>query len=132
MAVGTLGFHRCSPVHHRLHHRTSADRERLGVGHHRDRLRGLAIRSWHATMRRIIFGNVRYKALAIVIWLACLLQPGASLTNVALAGDKDPFAAARYGMVRDQLSGPGRAITNARVLAMMRKVPRHELVPERN
>src|SRR2546422_6760897 len=74
---------------------------------------------------------MRYKAVAIVIWLAGFLQPRASLTNVALAGDKDPFAAARQGLVRDQLSGPGRAITNARVLAVMRKVPRHEFVPER-
>jgi len=75
---------------------------------------------------------VRYKTLAITICLAGFLQPGAALTNVALAADKDPFAAARNAMVRDQLSGPGRAITNARVLAVMRKVPRHEFVPERN
>src|SRR5438105_11618642 len=74
---------------------------------------------------------MRYKSLAIVIWFAGFLQPGASLTNVALAGDKDPFAAARKGMVRDQLSGPGRVITNARVLTVMGKVPRHEFVPER-
>jgi protein-L-isoaspartate(D-aspartate) O-methyltransferase len=32
-------------------------------------------------------------------------------------------------MVQDQLTGPGRDITNARVLAAMGKVPRHELVP---
>ena len=75
---------------------------------------------------------MRYKTLAITICLAGFLQPGAALTNVALAADKDPFAAARKAMVRDQLSGPGRAITNARVLAVMRKVPRHEFVPERN
>src|SRR5213080_3444903 len=74
---------------------------------------------------------MRYKILVIGIWLAGFLQPRASLTNVVLAGDKDPFAAARKGMVRDQLSGPGRAITNARVLTVMGKVPRHEFVPER-
>src|SRR5947207_15193852 len=74
---------------------------------------------------------MRYKILVIGIWLAGFLQPRAALTNVALAGDKDPFDAARKGMVRDQLSGPGRAITNARVLAVMGKVPRHEFVPER-
>jgi protein-L-isoaspartate(D-aspartate) O-methyltransferase len=73
---------------------------------------------------------VRYKALAIVLWLASFLKPGASLTNVALAADKDPLEAARIRMVRDQLSGPGRAITNARVLEVIRKVPRHEFVPE--
>src|SRR5438046_6252280 len=74
---------------------------------------------------------MRYKILVIGIWLAGFLQPRASLTNVALAGDKDPFAAARKGMVRDQLPGPGRAITKARVLTVMGKVPRHEFVPER-
>ena len=74
---------------------------------------------------------MRYKTLAITICLAGFLQPDAALTNVAFAADKDPFAAARNAMVRDQLSGPGRAITNARVLAVMRKVPRHEFVPER-
>src|SRR5206468_8187198 len=66
------------------------------------------------------------------ICLAGFLQPGASSTNVARAAAEDPFAAARNDMVRDQLAGPGRAITNARVLAVMRKVPRHEFVPERN
>jgi protein-L-isoaspartate(D-aspartate) O-methyltransferase len=33
-------------------------------------------------------------------------------------------------MVAEQLAGPGRSVTNARVLAAMGKVPRHELVPE--
>ena len=74
---------------------------------------------------------MRSIASAIALCLAGFLQP-ASLTNAAFAADKDPFAAARNGMVRDQLSGPGRTITNARVLAVMGKVPRHEFVPERN
>jgi protein-L-isoaspartate(D-aspartate) O-methyltransferase len=74
---------------------------------------------------------MRYRALAFVICLAGFLQHGPPLTNVALAADKDPFAAARKGMVRDQLSGPGRSITNSRVLAVMGQVPRHEFVPER-
>jgi protein-L-isoaspartate(D-aspartate) O-methyltransferase len=74
---------------------------------------------------------VRYRALAIGICLAGFLQHGLSLTNVALAADKDLFADARKGMVRDQLSGPGRSITNSRVLAVMGQVPRHEFVPER-
>jgi protein-L-isoaspartate(D-aspartate) O-methyltransferase len=34
-------------------------------------------------------------------------------------------------MVAEQLVRPGRDITNARVLAVMGKVPRHEFVPER-
>lgn len=41
------------------------------------------------------------------------------------------FAAARERMVRLQLVAPGRSITNAQVLEVMGKVPRHEFVPER-
>ena len=41
----------------------------------------------------------------------------------------DPHAAARRRMVEQQLAAPGRDITNHRVLAVMGKVPRHELVP---
>ncbi len=44
MAMGTLDFHRRCHGHHRLHHRTPADRECLGSGHDSDRPRGLAIR----------------------------------------------------------------------------------------
>lgn len=40
------------------------------------------------------------------------------------------FAEARTRMVREQLVGRGRDITNERVLAAMLKVPRHEFVPE--
>jgi protein-L-isoaspartate(D-aspartate) O-methyltransferase len=40
------------------------------------------------------------------------------------------FAAARERMVWEQLTAPGRDITDARVLDAMRSVPRHELVPE--
>ena len=43
---------------------------------------------------------------------------------------KPDFAAARERMVREQLCGPGRDITDARVIEAMRIVPRHELVPE--
>jgi protein-L-isoaspartate(D-aspartate) O-methyltransferase len=41
---------------------------------------------------------------------------------------EDPFAAAREQMVERQLAG--RGIRDERVLAAMRRVPRHELVPE--
>jgi protein-L-isoaspartate(D-aspartate) O-methyltransferase len=44
---------------------------------------------------------------------------------------EDALAIARQRMVADQLAGPGRDITNARVLAAMAKVPRHEFVPQR-
>lgn len=40
------------------------------------------------------------------------------------------FAADRERMVKEQLAAPDRGITNARVLAVMGRVPRHEFVPE--
>jgi len=42
---------------------------------------------------------------------------------------EEPFALARQRMVAEQLAASGRDITNARVLAAMGKVPRHEFVP---
>ena len=61
---------------------------------------------------------------------------GISLLALALfvpgcGGANEPdFTAARARMVEQQLAGPGRGITNARVLAAMREVPRHEFVPK--
>jgi protein-L-isoaspartate(D-aspartate) O-methyltransferase len=43
---------------------------------------------------------------------------------------EDGFADEAKRMMREQLLGAGRHITNARVLAAMEKVPRHEFVPE--
>lgn len=43
--------------------------------------------------------------------------------------DRD-FTNARERMWHDQLTGPGRGLKDARVLAAMRTVPRHEFVPE--
>jgi protein-L-isoaspartate(D-aspartate) O-methyltransferase len=40
------------------------------------------------------------------------------------------YALARERMVREQLSAPGRTIEDPRVLEVMRRVPRHEFVPE--
>jgi protein-L-isoaspartate(D-aspartate) O-methyltransferase len=48
--------------------------------------------------------------------------------RLPLAAD-DAFALERKRMVAEQIAGPGRGITNARVLAAMTKVPRHEFVP---
>jgi protein-L-isoaspartate(D-aspartate) O-methyltransferase len=53
-----------------------------------------------------------------------------ALPWLALAAE-DSFAVARQRMVTEQLSCPGRNITNAQVLRAMGKVPRHEFVPER-
>jgi len=56
-----------------------------------------------------------------LVVLVALLGAGA-----ALAGD-DPSSAARERMVTEQIAA--RGVTDARVLAAMRKVPRHEFVP---
>lgn len=58
--------------------------------------------------------------------LAVGCQPVACQTNRTDAA----FAAQRARMVREQLAAPGRDITNARVLEVMGRVPRHEFVPE--
>ena len=42
----------------------------------------------------------------------------------------DAYQKARHQMVQEQLIGPGRNIRSERVLAAMRKVPRHEFVPK--
>jgi protein-L-isoaspartate(D-aspartate) O-methyltransferase len=60
------------------------------------------------------------RILILTLWPWILSGCGAAETN---------FTAARERMVRQQLAAPGRDITNARVLAVMGKVPRHELVP---
>ena len=50
-------------------------------------------------------------------------------TPVPEAVDEGRFAAERQRMVQEQLSGSGYGISNARVLAALGKVPRHEFVP---
>ena len=57
-----------------------------------------------------------------------LTAAGFVSTRPAIAAD-DPFAPARQRMV-SKLATFERGITNARVLAAMGKVPRHEFVPE--
>ena len=67
--------------------------------------------------------------LLVAAWMTVLTGREAVLPNEAGAGE-DAFAGARRRMIAEQLVGPGRGITNARVLAAMAKVPRHEFVPE--
>ncbi len=66
-------------------------------------------------------------------WLRVLWATALTLRDTAsprlVAATDEPFALARRHMVAEQLSGPGRNITNARVLRAMGKVPRHEFVP---
>jgi len=61
---------------------------------------------------------------ACLAWLAgaCDGGPAGAREGVSLTD-------ARAKMVREQLAGPGRGITNARVLEVMGRVPRHEFVP---
>jgi len=73
---------------------------------------------------------MRKPTLLMTVWLGTLIANETALPRLALA-DEDPLALARQRMVAEQLSGPGRNITNALVLAAMGKVPRHEFVPER-
>ena len=68
--------------------------------------------------------------LLMPLWLMILTLAGPASSRWTVAAD-DSFARARQRMVAEQLTGPGRDITNARVLTAMGKVPRHEFVPER-
>ena len=72
-------------------------------------------------MSRIRFGR------DALLWVVLLLHW--HWVSVELRADDAQFAAARKRMVAEQLAGPGRGLTNARVLSVMGKVPRHELVP---
>jgi protein-L-isoaspartate(D-aspartate) O-methyltransferase len=71
--------------------------------------------------------------LAPSLVLICLLPLAAGCrprpTPGAGEAAADRFAAARQAMVAWQLKGPGRGITNVRVLEAMLAVPRHEFVP---
>jgi protein-L-isoaspartate(D-aspartate) O-methyltransferase len=69
-------------------------------------------------------------ALVLAGWLTGLTGRGTAAPPVAAPG-ADAYALERQRMVAEQLVAPGRNITNARVLAVMGRVPRHEFVPER-
>jgi protein-L-isoaspartate(D-aspartate) O-methyltransferase len=73
---------------------------------------------------------MRRVALVLAGWLTGLPGRGIAAPPVA-AQAADPYAIARQRMVAEQLAAPGRDITNARVLAVMGRLPRHEFVPER-
>ena len=73
---------------------------------------------------------MRRMALVMAGWLTGLTGRGTAAPPEPVPGI-DPYALARERMVAEQLVPPGRDITNARVLAVMGRVPRHEFVPER-
>jgi len=57
------------------------------------------------------------------VLLCLLVEPD------GLCGAEQDYSAARRRMITEQLTGPGRDITNALVLRAMQRVPRHEFVP---
>jgi len=57
-----------------------------------------------------------------------ILVRALALVAVAVLAAADDFAALRERMVREQIAA--RGVTDRRVLAAMRKVPRHEFVPD--
>jgi protein-L-isoaspartate(D-aspartate) O-methyltransferase len=69
-------------------------------------------------------------ALLMAMWVT-VLQAGQVCWPRSAAAGQTNYAPARARMVQEQLRGLGRDITNARVLAAMDRVPRHEFVPER-
>ena len=73
---------------------------------------------------------MRRLTLVLAGWLTGLTGRGTAAPAPATAGT-DHYTLARQRMVAEQLAKPGRDITNARVLAVMGTVPRHEFVPER-
>ena len=72
---------------------------------------------------------MRKTILLPVMWVTAL-PLGDIASPPLVAATNEPFALARRQMVAEQLSGPGRNITNAGVLAAMGRVPRHEFVPK--
>jgi protein-L-isoaspartate(D-aspartate) O-methyltransferase len=71
---------------------------------------------------------MRKLAVLMAGWLTGLSGRGTAAPVLVSTG-ADPLAVARQQMVSSQLVSAGRGITNARVIAAMAKVPRHEFVP---
>lgn len=62
-----------------------------------------------------------------LLWSSLLVSACCVFPSVRAA--ETDFTAARERMVGQQLAAPSRGVTDARVLAVMGKVPRHEFVP---
>jgi protein-L-isoaspartate(D-aspartate) O-methyltransferase len=73
------------------------------------------------------------KPTPLLLWITALalgVMPSPRSAAAAAAATNDLFVLERQRMVAEQIAGPGRSVTNARVLGAMGKVPRHEFVPE--
>jgi protein-L-isoaspartate(D-aspartate) O-methyltransferase len=68
-------------------------------------------------------------AIILLLILAGLIFVGVTGTSLKSAPPVDNETALRERMVTEQLTAPGRGLTNRAVLDAMRTVPRHELVP---
>jgi protein-L-isoaspartate(D-aspartate) O-methyltransferase len=88
-----------------------------------------AICLWQTRARMATVESVKSSAVAILLGLALFGGCGGGPASDPLAHGRNSFDAERKRMVQQQLMGPGRYITNARVLAVMEKVPRREFVP---
>jgi protein-L-isoaspartate(D-aspartate) O-methyltransferase len=73
--------------------------------------------------------GVNIALTAVLVGLSAFLSVAFLLTSCSQAAGTNDFTTNRMRMVQEQLTGLGRDITNARVLAVMGKVPRHEFVP---
>jgi protein-L-isoaspartate(D-aspartate) O-methyltransferase len=81
---------------------------------------------WWEDYVRPVNGMVGPVLLGLLgFWIVGFVLPG----FLQAAGTND-FELLRRRMVQDQLTSPGRGITNARVLNVMGRVPRHEFLPE--
>ena len=66
----------------------------------------------------------------VLTWLAMIgCHNGSGSDTRSRVGENDAYASLRERMVQLQLQAAGRDLTNARVLAAMGRVPRHEFVP---
>src|SRR6185369_12372046 len=82
-----------------------------------------------ASSGNYVFGMTK-RSLVTHVWLwGVLVLPWHATTARLHAAEDAGFTAARRRMVERQLAGPGRGLTNARMLAVMGKVARHEFVP---
>ena len=73
---------------------------------------------------------MKLRISSLLLGLVCLIGCGRGTEPMSAAKDEERQTAMRHRMVETQLSGRGDAIDDPQVLAAMKKVPRHELVPE--
>jgi protein-L-isoaspartate(D-aspartate) O-methyltransferase len=63
----------------------------------------------------------------LLLWV--IAMAGLNFIGWPAEAAEDRWSVARKRMVDEQLCGPGRGLTNSRVLEVMNEVPRHEFLP---